>query len=100
SVWSANYAQTQAIREHNARVAAGEPGIFLSWTPSTEIKTDDYNVFDVSFRWDLTDRMTLRGGVTNLFDTKPKAVGRSAGYPVGTDLASVCSNLGYTPDNL
>src|SRR5690606_17622542 len=95
SVWSASYAQQQAIKENNARVAAGEPGLMLSWTPSTEIKSDDYNVFDLSFRWDLTDAMTLRGGVTNLFDTKPKVVGASRGYPTDTVLSNVCSDLGY-----
>jgi len=99
SVWSATYAQQQAIKENNARVAAGGPGIMLSWTPTTEIKSDDYNVFDLSFRWDLTDAITLRGGVTNLFDTEPEVVGRSTGYPIGTDLTSVCDSLGYTASN-
>jgi outer membrane receptor protein involved in Fe transport len=88
--FTAEYASEQAIRANNARVAAGGPGITLSYTPTTEIETEDYSVFDLSFVWDFGERMSLRGGITNLFDMEPEEVGSTRGFPVGTDLAAVC----------
>ena len=90
SVWTAGYARTQALIEHNQNVAATGEGILLLYSPSTEIETDSYNVFDLSFNWNINDMLTFRGGITNLFDTDPELVGRTAGIPVGTDLDSVC----------
>jgi outer membrane cobalamin receptor len=94
SVFSAGYATQQAQKENNAAVAGGAPGILLSYTPTTEYESDDYAVFDLSFGWSITDRISLRGGITNLFDTEPEMVGGSLGRPVGTTLSSVCSELG------
>ena len=88
--FTAQYASEQAIRANNARVAAGGPGITLSYTPTTEIETDDYSVFDLSFNWDMGERLSLRGGITNVFDTEPEEVGSTRGFPIGTDLAAVC----------
>ncbi len=40
---------------------------------------EDYNVFDLSARWEANDRTTLRMGIDNLFDTAPVITGaRSA----------------------
>ena len=74
--------------------------MILSYTPSavgdgrdaraTEIETDSYSIFDMSFNWDLTERFRLRGGITNLLDEEPPEVGSMAGYPIGTNLAGVC----------
>ncbi|HET7607492.1 MAG TPA: TonB-dependent receptor, partial [Gammaproteobacteria bacterium] len=89
-VRTAAFASQQAIKENNARVAAGGAGVILSYTPTTELETDNYSVFDLSFNWSVGDRLQFRGGVTNLLDTEPEEVGSTAGYPIGTDLAAVC----------
>lgn len=92
SVWTAGYARQQALVEHNQSVAAGAEGIYLLYTPSTEIETDSYNVFDLAFNWNINEMLTFRGGITNLFDTDPKLTGRTTGYPVGTDFSAVCGD--------
>jgi outer membrane receptor protein involved in Fe transport len=100
-VYTAQYASLQAIIEHNARVAAGGPGILLSYTPSTvgfggrdargtEIETDSYSIFDLSFNYDISETFRLRGGITNLFDEEPVEVGSMTGYAPGTNLGAVC----------
>lgn len=91
SVWGAAYASQQAIIDNNARVAAGGEGVILTYTPTTMIEADSYNVFDLSFNWNFRDTYTLRGGIDNLFNEKPSITGASHGYPVGTDLSSVCA---------
>jgi outer membrane receptor protein involved in Fe transport len=62
----------------------------LSYTPTTETETDSYSIFDLSFNWNVTDAITLRGGITNLLDEEPVEVGSTTGYPIGTNLAGVC----------
>ncbi|HEU4618412.1 MAG TPA: hypothetical protein VFV10_10245, partial [Gammaproteobacteria bacterium] len=93
-VHTAGWASQQAIKENNARVAAGGPGILLSYTPSTEVKSDAYSIFDLSFGVNVNKTISVRGGITNLFDTEPEVVGASTGYPIGTNLGSVCADLG------
>jgi iron complex outermembrane receptor protein len=94
--WTAEYASEQAIIANNARVAAGGSGTILSYTPGTgntdspEIKTDSYSVFDLAFNWDFTDSLSLRAGITNLFDDAPAESGSTSGYPAGTNFAAVC----------
>ena len=90
-VWSAGYASQQAIIENNQTVAAGGPGITLGYVPTTEIKTDSYSIFDLAFNYNLTDAVTLRAGITNLFDDEPPEVASTAGFPIGTNLSAVCS---------
>lgn len=90
-VWSAGYASQQAIIANNQRVAAGGEGIILGYTPTTEIKTDSYNLFDLAFNWNINDMVSFRGGITNLFDTDPSLTNRSAGRPPGSDL-DVCGD--------
>jgi outer membrane receptor protein involved in Fe transport len=90
SVWSAGYAEQQALITNNASVTAGGDGIILGYTPSSEIETDSYNVFDFSGTWDINEIFQVRFGITNLFDTEPVDSGSSAGYPPGTDRA-VCN---------
>lgn len=80
SVWDAGRASQEAIIRNNERVAAGGEGILLSYTPSTSLKTGSYNIFDLSFNWDLSPTVSLRGGIDNLFDTQPKITG-GAGDP-------------------
>ena len=55
---------------------------------------NDYSIFDLSFGWNINDMISLRGGITNLFDTEPEVVGASKGYPIGTNLQGVCPGLG------
>jgi iron complex outermembrane recepter protein len=99
-VWSAAHASQEAIKQNNARVAAGGPGIVLAYVPGTltpggaaaspEIQTKAYRLFDLAFSWDIKPKMSLRGGINNLLDTDPPEVQSTTGYPVGTNLAGVC----------
>jgi outer membrane receptor protein involved in Fe transport len=89
-VWTAGYAEQQALKANNAAVKAGGPGVILGYTPSTEIQTDSYHIFDLSGTWDIDETFSLRFGITNLFDTAPVDVGSTAGYAPGTDLTAVC----------
>jgi outer membrane receptor protein involved in Fe transport len=90
SVMTAEQASQNAIKANNASVAAGGPGIILSYVPRTEVETDSYSIFDLSFNWDITERVQFRGGITNLLDTEPEEVGSTLGFPVGTNTAGVC----------
>lgn len=90
TVWTAGYAEQQALIANNAAVTAGGDGIILGYTPSTQIKTDSYNIFDLSGTWDINETFQVRFGITNLFETEPVNVGSSAGYAPGSDLA-VCN---------
>jgi iron complex outermembrane recepter protein len=90
SVWTAAYASQQAIIDNNERVAAGGDGILLSYTPTTEIKTDSYSIFDLTFNYNVNDAFRVRGGITNLLNEDPVNVGSTRGVPVGTDLTAVC----------
>jgi outer membrane receptor protein involved in Fe transport len=47
-------------------------------------------VFDLAFNWNFTDSMSLRAGITNLFDDAPPEIGSTTGYPAGTNFAAVC----------
>jgi iron complex outermembrane recepter protein len=90
-VWSAGYAQTQALIKNNQAVKAGGAGILLGYTPPTEIKTSDYSIFDFSFNWNMNETLALRGGITNLLDTKPELTGRTRGWKPGTTLVGQCA---------
>jgi iron complex outermembrane receptor protein len=102
SVYPAATASQSAIVANNERVAATGEGTMLSYTPGTAIKAKSYNMIDLSFNWNLTDRFSLRGGVDNVFDWKPRIIGdngqaanptgQRSGYEAGTvTLADVCS---------
>lgn len=91
-VYTAGYASQQAIIANNASVVAGGAGVILGYTPTTEIETSSYNIFDMSFNWSINETLTLRGGITNLFDEEPSRTGRTAGRPVGGDwMNGVCN---------
>src|SRR5690606_1038419 len=92
-VWSAGYASQQAIIQNNARVAAGGPGMILSYTPTTEVETDSYNIFDLALNWNINETVALRGGVTNLFDEEPPTSGDTRGRPSsgGASSLQVCN---------
>jgi iron complex outermembrane recepter protein len=90
-VWSAGYATQLAIIANNQAVKAGGQGILLGYTPTTEIKTADYNIFDFSFNWNINEMFALRGGITNLFDAKPEFNGRTRGWAPGSTLVGQCA---------
>lgn len=89
-VYSAAYAQQQGLKANNAMVKAGGAGLLLGYTPTTEIETDSYDIFDLSLNWNVNETFTVRGGITNLFDEEPPNVGSSTGYPSPSNL-SVCN---------
>src|SRR5690606_9378261 len=72
----------------NNAAAAGGQGVPLSYTPLTDVGIGSYDIFDMSFNWTMSETLTLRGGITNLFDTSPEITGRETGYAPGTDLMS------------
>ena len=43
------------------------------------------------FNWTINKTFSLRGGINNLLDKPPAITGATTGYPVGTNLANVCS---------
>ncbi|MES2625305.1 MAG: TonB-dependent receptor [Pseudomonadota bacterium] len=89
-IWSAGYASQQAIKQNNAAVAAGGAGILLGYTPTTEIQTESYDKFDLSFNYNINETFVFRGGITNLFDDEPPYVNATRGYGAGTTLSAVC----------
>lgn len=89
-VFTAGYATQRAIIENNAKVTGGGAGILLGYTPTTEIETADYNIFDMSFNWNVNETIVVRGGITNLLDAKPELNGRTRGWPAGSTLVGQC----------
>ncbi len=100
---SAGYASQKAIIANNRAVAAGAPGSILGFTPigtsgiMSEIATDAYSLWDMSFNWNINETLALRGGITNLLDTDPEYVNQTSGVPGSTTLGSVCSSIGSPP---
>jgi iron complex outermembrane receptor protein len=103
SVWGAGKASEDAIKANNRRVADGGEGIILGYTPGTTRKVSAYSAFDLSMNWDLSESLSLRAGVDNLFDIKPKITGATDGRPYNPDLsradnlaalAAVCTGPG------
>ncbi|MGV3590252.1 MAG: TonB-dependent receptor domain-containing protein [Gammaproteobacteria bacterium] len=91
SVITADRAKQNALIANNAAAAAGAAGaVPLSYTPITDAGIGSYDIFDMSFNWTINEKLTLRGGITNLLDTSPEITGRETGYAPGTDLTSVC----------
>jgi outer membrane receptor for ferrienterochelin and colicin len=68
--------------------------------PSEEIKTDSYSEFGLSMNYQLTDSLTIRAGIDNLFDVKPPAIGATTGVTAAERThrcdggAPACSNPG------
>ncbi len=90
SVNSANYAFQQAEIQHDRQVAGGAPGILLGYTPNRDIAAPAWSAFDLSFSWNVNKILQVRGGIQNLFDKQPAITTENAGFPVGTNLNSVC----------
>ncbi len=92
-VWSANHAVQMSSIANNKMVAADPTsGLMINYTPTTEIRTKSYDMFDLSGTWDINETWSLRAGVNNLFGKDPISVSSSAGVPPGTDLTTICSD--------
>jgi iron complex outermembrane receptor protein len=91
SVITADRAKQNALIANNAAAAGGAAGVVpLSYTPFTDVGIGSYDIFDMSFNWTVSEKYTVRGGITNLFDVSPEITGRTTGYAPGTDLSAVC----------
>ena len=95
-VWGTNIATQNAIVANNKKVAAGGPGILLSYVPSTEIQTESYRLFDLGVTYNIK-KISLRGGINNLLNTAPVFVARTAGIPVGKTPAELAAYCGGAP---
>ncbi len=81
SIYSAQHAGQEAIIANNKAVQAGAPGIILSYTPDTEVAASSYDIFDFNFNWNINKTLSLRAGISNLFDVDPAITGQTKGYP-------------------
>ncbi|MEO8316043.1 MAG: TonB-dependent receptor, partial [Pseudomonadota bacterium] len=79
SVVSAADKQQDSIIKNNAKVAAGGAGQISTYTPSVALPIKAYDVFDLSGSWRMTDTLSLRFGVDNVFDTDPASSRRTTG---------------------
>jgi outer membrane receptor protein involved in Fe transport len=86
SVNSARHATNQSIIDNN-----NSGGPILSYTPDTDLAAPHYNVLDMSFNWNVTSILQVRGGINNLFNVEPAITGAVRGWPANTDLNNVCS---------
>jgi outer membrane receptor protein involved in Fe transport len=102
SVTSANSARERAIIANNATVAAGGPGITLSYAPLTNVDVGSYDVFDLSGFWNINTALTIRFGVDNVFDRAPETTARTLGRPYDSSktpaqnsaaMAAVCGGM-------
>ncbi|HYK24732.1 MAG TPA: hypothetical protein VEV18_00620, partial [Steroidobacteraceae bacterium] len=89
---SIGHAFNQGIIEHNAAVSSSGSGTVLSYFPNTDIAAPSWEAFDLSASWTINSVWQIRGGINNLFDKDPANTGRSAGFPVGTNLNAVCGS--------
>ncbi len=64
--------------------------------PNTNIAAPAWSAFDLSFNWTINKTLSLRGGINNLLDKSPAITGASSNFPVGTNLANVCSATAKT----
>ena len=81
-------ASENAVIANNKRVAGGGEGIVLSYTPTTVKKVPAYDIFDLSMGWVINDKLSLRAGIDNLFNTSPAITGASSGYPYDPTLTA------------
>ena len=92
---SAARATQDAIIANNKAASAGAKGLaVLSYTPLTDWMAPAYDGFDLSANWNVNETFSVRAGIDNLFDTAPVITGKTSGYPVGTDLGTVGTNIG------
>ncbi len=78
-VYTAGKAYENAVIANNLKVSAGGAGTLLSYTPTEEIQTDDYNQFSLSMNYQWNEMLSIRAGIDNLFDAQPPAIGATTG---------------------
>lgn len=88
-VYSTGKNLADAIQENNAAVLNGAPGIQLAYAPITELPTPAYDIWDMSFGVEVNETLSVRGGITNLFNTSPAQV-YNPGRPFDVPLSSYC----------
>jgi len=86
SVVQISKAQQEAFAANNARVTAGGAGTLVSYQPSAARPIAAYDVFDLSGSWMLTDTLSLRFGVDNVFDKDPPPSSATNGNPYDPNL--------------
>ncbi len=77
----AGQASQDAIVRNDEAVAAGARGVLLNYTPTAAIKVASFDNFDLSGYWNVSETVSMRFGINNVFDTQPRSVTRSAGRP-------------------
>jgi len=78
----------RAIVANNDRVAAGGSGSMLSYTPSSAVALDSYDVFDLSAYWTINDTLSMRFGVDNVFNSDPSVSTATTGRPYDPSLSA------------
>jgi outer membrane receptor protein involved in Fe transport len=86
---------TVAINEakiaNNAAVAAGAPGLILGYQPNTVLDTKAYSMFGLSGYWNISDTLSMRFGIDNLFDKSPPLTGRNPGRPYDSSISAAAN---------
>ncbi len=90
SVNSVSHAQDAAIIANNQQVAATGKGTILSYTPDDTLAIPAYSLFNLNASWTVNKWLQIRGGINNLLDKEPPNEA-TTGFPVGTNLNTVCS---------
>jgi iron complex outermembrane receptor protein len=91
SVIQAADAATNATIANDQQVVASGKGVLLSYVPSSNQSIDAYDTFDLSATWAISDTVSLRAGIDNVFDKQPVLTAVSNGFPQGTDLSGLCA---------
>jgi len=82
-------ANTKSIIANNIAVGKGAEGNILNYAPITERGIPSYDIFDLAMNWNVNETFTVRGGVTNLFNTSPVRTS-DPGRPFDVPLSSYC----------
>src|SRR5690606_34657201 len=62
---------------------------------ATVLGVESYNLFDFFGRFDVSERMTLRAGIDNLFDKQPPIVGSDPNNPANPNRNAANTNANY-----
>jgi len=81
SVFTAAKAYENAVIANDKRVAAGQPGTLLSFTPVEFVDAKAYSQFNLSAVYEINDMLSVRAGIDNLFDVQPKFTQTTVGVP-------------------
>lgn len=84
----ASKATIRANQKATAKFNETGEGLPLGWTPSTAHNTPQYDQFDLSAYWNLSQTVSLRFGIDNVFDTQPSITGKNSGRPYNPELTA------------